>query len=63
MNLLKHFIIEVLNINELPMPEYVEESYIEVEVLCNCCGAKRIYKHVTTRTNWEREMRQGYFLA
>ena len=63
MNLLEHYIIEVFNINELQTPEYIKEPYIEVKVLCDCSGNRRIYKHVTTRANWEREMRQGYFLA
>lgn len=63
MNLLEHYILEVININELQMPEYIKEHYIEVEVLCDCYGSKRIYKHVTTRANWAREMNQGYFMA
>lgn len=63
MNLLEHYIIEVININALQMPENIKEPYIEVEVFCDCSGDKRIYKHITTRENWERELRQGYFLA
>ena len=61
MNLLEHYIIDVLEINELntfPLP-----PMIEVEVLCDCWGDKRIYTHVTTRENWERELKQGYFIA
>ena len=63
MNLLEHYIIEVLNINELQMPEHIKEHYIEVKALCNCWGDKRVYSHITTRENWERELKQGYFLA
>lgn len=63
MNLLEHYILEVININELQMPEHIKEHYIEVEVLCDCWGDKRIYTHVTTRENWELELKQGYFLA
>ena len=63
MNLLEHYIIEVLNINELQTPEHIKEHYIEVEVLCDCWGDRRIYKHTTTRENWIREIKQGYFLA
>ena len=57
MNLLEHYIIEVKSIIEL------SNDYIEVEVFCDCWGNKRVYKHVTTRENWIREVRQGYFLA
>ncbi len=63
MNLLEHYIIEVKNINVLQMPEYIKDDYIEVEVLCDCWGDKRIYKHVTTREYWEKELKQGYFMA
>ena len=63
MNLLEHYIIEVINITELQMQEHIKEHYIEVEVFCDCYGDKRVYKHVTTRANWILEMRQGYFLA
>ena len=64
MNLLEHYIIEELSRKTLPPLSYHdEEHYIEVEVLCDCWGDKRICKHTTTRENWERELKQGYFLA
>ena len=59
MNLLEHYIIEVLKITDLD----VFDSLVEVTALCNCWGDKRVYTHVTTRENWERELRQGYFMA
>ena len=59
MNLLEHYIIEVLKITDLD----VFDSLIEVKALCDCWGDKRIYTHVTTRENWELELKQGYFLA
>jgi hypothetical protein len=59
MNLLEHYIIEVIKITDLD----VFDSLIEVKVLCDCWGNKRVYNHVTTRENWERELKQGYFLA
>jgi hypothetical protein len=63
MNLLEHYIIEVQVVKELQAPSYLKDTYLEVEVLCDCWGNKRVYKHVTTKANWERAMRQGYFLA
>ena len=59
MNLLEHYIKEVISIKDLD----IFESLIEVKVLCDCWGDKRIYTHVTTRENWERELKQGYFMA
>lgn len=59
MNLLEHYIIKVISIKDLD----VFDSLIEVKALCDCWGNKRIYTHVTTRENWERELKQGYFMA
>ena len=59
MNLLEHYIIEVIKITDLD----VFDPLIEAKVLCDCWGDKRVYTHVTTRENWEREVKQGYFLA
>lgn len=63
MNLLKHYIIEVLRINELQHPGYLNDPIIEVQVLCDCWGNKRIYNHLTTRSGWQQELKQGYFMA
>ena len=59
MNLLEHYIIDVIKITDLD----VFSSLIEVKALCDCWGDKRVYTHVTTRENWERELKQGYFIA
>lgn len=59
MNLLEHYIIDVIKITDLD----VFSSLIEVKALCDCWGDKRVYTHVTTRENWERELKQGYFMA
>lgn len=63
MNLLEHYIIEVKEINILQPPEWTTDDYLEIKVLCDCWGDKRIYTHVTTRENWEKELKQGYFMA
>ena len=59
MNLLEHYIIEVLKITDLD----IFSSLIEVNAICDCWGDKRIYTHITTRDKWEQELKQGYFLA
>lgn len=63
MNLLEHYIIKVISVVALQAPSSLEDSYIEVEVLCDCYGDRRVVKHVTTRDIWIREMKQGYFWA
>lgn len=63
MNLLEHYIIEVKNIKVLQQPEYTTDEYLEVELLYDCWGNKRIVKHITTREDWERDLKRGYYLA
>ena len=63
MNLLEHYIIKVISINELQHPGYLNEPVVEVQVLCDCWGTERIYNHITTRDRWKQELKQGYFMA
>jgi hypothetical protein len=59
MNRLEHYIIEVKAVNSLN----TSPPMVEILALCDCWGDKRIYNHITTRENWEIELKQGYFLA
>lgn len=59
MNLLEHYIIDVKEVNVLN----TSPRLIEVKVLCDCWGYKKVVSHYTTRENWERELKQGYFMA
>jgi hypothetical protein len=63
MNTLEHYILEVKEINVLQPTKNSTAEYLEIKALCDCWGDKRVYTHVTTRANWEREVRQGYFMA
>lgn len=59
MNLLEHYILEVLE-------EKVSESFpnlVTVRVLTDCWGNMSITTHSTTRTAWEEEKKKGYFMA
>lgn len=57
MNLLEHYIIEVKRVTEF------NDEWVEVEVLCNCWGDERVLTHFATKTSWQRELEQGYFMA
>lgn len=56
MNLLEHYIIEVLEVKEY-------EHWIIAKVLCDCWGDKRVVEHTATHKAWEKELEQGWFLA
>ena len=63
MNLLEHYIIDVINIEVLQTPEQIKDEYLGVIVFCDCWGDRRVVKHLTTREAWERDLRLGYFMA
>ena len=56
MNILEHYIIEVLEVKEY-------EYWIKAKIFCDCWGNKRVVEHTATKPAWEKELKQGYFLA
>jgi hypothetical protein len=56
MNLLEHHILEVLEENKYG-------DYVTVKIKIDCYGVKEITEHTTTIKQWEKEKKQGYFLA
>lgn len=59
MNLLEHYIQEVHGVKEsLTHPEW-----IEVDVTADCWGDVRRITHITTKKQWEQDLKNGYFMA
>lgn len=59
MNLLEHYILEVLE-------EKTSENFpnlVTVRVLTDCWGTWSYTTHTTTKAAWEEEKKKGYFLA
>lgn len=57
MNLLEHYIIEVHEI--IPGPD----DAIIVIVTCDCYGIVEKTQHSTTRSQWDSDVKRGYFMA
>jgi hypothetical protein len=57
MNLLEHYILEIHEI--IPGPE----DAIIVIVTCDCYGRVEKIKHPTTRSQWDEDVKRGYFMA
>lgn len=56
MNPVECYILEVLEENKYG-------DYVTVKMKIDCYGAKEITEHTTTIDQWEKERKQGYFLA
>lgn len=59
MNLLEHYIVRIHEVKEF-------EKYpdmIEVDVTCDCYGSKQRVKHITDREQWQKDIKNGYFMA
>lgn len=59
MNLLEHYIVRIHKVKDFE--KYPE--MIEVDVTCNCCGNKQRVKHMTNREQWQKDIKNGYFMA
>lgn len=57
MNLLEHYILEIHEI--IPGTE----DAIIVIVTCDCYGRVEKIKHPTTRSQWDEDVKRGYFMA
>lgn len=66
MNILEHYIIDVINEEpyEMPMPENELEhvDYVEVTLTHNCYGSKKTETTVFVKDEWERAKAKGYFM-
>ncbi len=68
MNLLEHYIKEVLEIEDITnkCPEFfkvVNEPIYRIKMIVNCYGNKEIVENVWTKTHYESSIERGYYLA
>ena len=59
MNILENYILEVHGIKEF-------EKYpnmIEVDVTRDCWGDIQRTKHITSKEQWQKDLKNGYFMA
>ena len=68
MNLLEHYIEEVLEINDITNKypeifEYTNEPIYEVTMIVNCYGNKETVKVMWAQSAYENNIQRGYFFA
>ena len=68
MNLLEHYIKEVLEVenvtNKYPeIFDIVNEPIYEIKMIVNCYGSKETVEVIWLKSQYETNMQRGYFLA
>ena len=61
MNLLEHYIDEVISEEERVSPQGTK--YVEVTMLIDCYGVKEQTKHIFLPSEWEKAKKDGYYLS
>jgi hypothetical protein len=61
MNLLEHYIDEIINVTERKTQKGTD--IVEVEMIINCYGVKEQTIHIFLPSEWEKAKKDGYYLA
>lgn len=60
MNLLEHYIEEIISEEEV---NHNGENFVVAKVKVNCYGNVNVDEHITSKRMWEEEKLQGYYMA
>jgi hypothetical protein len=61
MNLLEHYIINIISEEKKISPHGTE--YINAKMIVNCYGVEEQVEHLFLPTEWEQTKKDGYYLA
>lgn len=63
MNILENFIVEIHSVEEIERQNWMQESYVKVDMTTNCYGCiKRQQLHFPI-SEWETVKKAGYYLG
>lgn len=63
MNILEHYIEEVISVEEVPRQEWMDQKYLNVKLVANCYGCVQEYERLFGENEWKKIQEQGYFMA
>jgi hypothetical protein len=63
MNLLEHYIKEVISIEDVPRVDWIDKKFLKVRLIADCYGDIREYERWFGEEEWEMIKEQGYFMA
>lgn len=64
MNLLEHYIEEVISVTEyIPKTIPTDKKWVEVKMLVNCYGTIEETTQLMPVDEWEKVKKQGYYMA
>lgn len=62
MNILKHYILEVFSVTNIPHQDWMDCEWVEVLMMVDCHGAREKKEYINTREEFERDLKRGYFM-
>lgn len=64
MNLLEHYIQEVISVEpyEEDWTKEFDEKFLKIKVITNCYGCIKEHETIETEKAWEEAKRRGYFM-
>lgn len=63
MNLLEHYIKDILSVENVPHEEWMKKKYVNVTMIVNCYGIIEVKNSWFSEKEWEVIKEQGYFLS
>lgn len=63
MNILEHYLVETIKVEESPKKDWMKEDWVEVEAVFDCHGNKRVYNRLYPKSEWEKIVKKGYFMG
>jgi hypothetical protein len=63
MNLLEHYIKEIISVEDVPHEDWMNKKYLKVKLVANCYGDIRQYERWFGEEEWGKVKEQGYFMS
>jgi hypothetical protein len=63
MNILEHYIKEIISVEEVPHEDWMKQKYLNVTLIADCYGDVREYKRWFGTDEWEKVKERGYFMS
>lgn len=63
MNLLKHYIKDILEETRIKAPEWSNDKWVKVKMIINCYGNVETVENIYLVDVWENIKKKGYYMG